>query len=295
METKKLAILINTRDRPTELALLVQSLRTQTFQDFDIFVLDDAGGTPLGNYHFWNCLFTRLKLENHKVFMDKTGFGHGVSKARQKIVDWAMETGDYEYFLRVDDDIILEPDYIERLFSVLKEGYEMASGVTIPMTGPSFKREPKFIGPVVNRVVLNDEGDYVFNGDDCGMEYTESKILPAHHFRSCLLYPSKLHKDGVNYTPTKLSKHGFREEQFLSYKALMKGYKIGVDTGAKNYHMMTPSGGERFPDQNQLIPFNQAELLRWTKENKEDLRKLFPEEPKLNEQQLMKSTNLIMK
>ena len=38
----KIAVLINNRDRPTELALLLQSLRTQTHKEFDIFILDDC-------------------------------------------------------------------------------------------------------------------------------------------------------------------------------------------------------------------------------------------------------------
>ena len=47
---KDIAILINVRDRPTELVLLLQSLRTQSYQDFDIFILDDQSGTQLINY-----------------------------------------------------------------------------------------------------------------------------------------------------------------------------------------------------------------------------------------------------
>ena len=35
----KIDIMISTKDRPTELALLLQSLRSQTFQNFDIFIM----------------------------------------------------------------------------------------------------------------------------------------------------------------------------------------------------------------------------------------------------------------
>ena len=101
---KQTAILINVKDRPTELTLLLQSLRTQTYQDFDIFILDDCSGTPLNSYHFFNCITNRLVQENHKVFVKKTTFIHGVTKARQSIVDWAKG---YEYFLRVDDDLVI--------------------------------------------------------------------------------------------------------------------------------------------------------------------------------------------
>ena len=285
---KRIGVLINTKDRPTEIALLLQSLRTQTNQDWDVFILDDNGGTPLNSYHFYNCIVNRLIQENHRVYVQKTEFTLGVSKARQKIVDWAREK-DYELFLRVDDDVVLEPDYIERLLLVLSKGYDLASGVTVPMHGPSFKRDPKFLKGIANRVILDDNGEYIMNGDDCGMEYLTSVVLPAHHFRSCALYKSKIH-DKVNYLPTKLTVNGFREEQLFSYKLLLNGFKIGIDTRAINYHQLTPSGGER-PTMN-FIPYNQQVLEEFTKDNKEELNKLFTKDNMPSKLELTKQTNL---
>ncbi len=289
----KLAILINVKDRPTECALLLQSLRTQTYQDFDVFILDDMSGTVMNMYHFFNCLVTRIKSEGHRIFLKRTEFPHGVSRARQAIVDWAFSKGDYEYTLRVDDDVVLEQDYIERMFKVIEKGYDIASGVTTPMTGPVFKRDPKYLRGIINRVILDKEGNYIMNGDDCGWRYTDSVILPAHHFRSCALIKREVH-DKIKYYPTKFSKHGFREEQIFSYKAQMEGFKVGIDTGAVNYHQMTPSGGERFPDQVDLVKFNQKILVEYTKENKDKLNKIFTHENMPDELELQKETNLLM-
>ncbi len=288
-----LAVLICLKDRPTEVTLLLQSLRTQTFQEFDVFVLDDRSGTPLNNYHFFNCMITRIRSEGHRIFLKSTEFPHGVSRARQAIVEFAMKKGNYDYFLRVDDDVILESDYIERLLKVIEEGYDIASGVTVNMTTPVFSRDPKYLNGIVNRVILDKEGNYIMNGDDCGWKYTESKILLAHHFRSCALIKKQVH-DKVKYYPTKFSKHGFREEQIFSYKAQMQGFKLGVDTGAVNYHQLTPSGGERFGDSNELVKFNQRVMLDFTKENKEELNKIFTHENMPSELELMKETNLLM-
>lgn len=285
----KTAVLINYRDRPTELALLLQSLRTQTYQDFDIFILDDCSGTPLNAYHFLNCLMPRMILENHQVQYRRTDFVHGVSRARQTIVDWAME-GDYEYFLRVDDDCILEPDYIENLRVVLDcQGYDIATGVTVPF-GPCFKRDPKFLKGVVNRIILNENGDFMFNGDSCGMQYTKSEILPAHHFRSCALMKRKVHEK-VKYYPTRLSLNGYREEEVFSLKALMEGFKIGCDTQATNFHMATPSGGER-PTMN-LAPFNQQMLCEFVKENKDKLIPLTSKKEDLEPLEYWREDNLL--
>jgi len=236
-------------------------------------------------------MITRLKLEGYGIHLKRTEFPHGVSRARQAIVDYALSKGDYKYLLRLDDDVIIEPDYIERLLKVIEAGYDIASGVTIPMIGPVFKRDPEHLNGIVNRVILDDEGNYIMNGDDCGYGYTDSMILPAHHFRSCALVKKEVH-DKVKYYPTRLSKHGFREEQIFSYNALMNGFKIGVDTGAINYHQITQSGGERFPDQRELSMFNQKILIEFTKEHKDKLNEIFTHENMPSELALTKETNL---
>ena len=125
------------------------------------------------------------------------------------------------------------------------------------------------------------------------MEYLNMNydILPAHHFRSCALYKSEIHKK-VNYLPTRLSMHGFREEQFFSYKLLLEGYKIGCDLNAITWHQITPSGGERGPQDQELIRFNEQILNEWTKEHKDELNKIFTKENMPNDLELMKETNL---
>lgn len=288
---RETAILINTRDRVTELALLLQSLRTSEYQDFDVFILDDAGVNPNENYHFYNCVVNRLRNEGHKVFTKRNDFNLGVTKARQAIVDWALSTEEYKYLCRLDDDCLVEPDYLGKLKKVIEEhGYDFASGVTVPMAQPTMKRDPTYLKGIVNRVILDTEGKYIMNGDDCGQAYTSQVILPAHHFRSCAMYKSLIHKK-ANYLPTRLSTNGFREEQIFSYRILLAGFKIGVDTTALNWHLICPSGGER-PTMN-MVPFNQKVLEDFTIEHKEELNKLFTHENMPSELELTKENNLI--
>ena len=55
----------------------------------------------------------------------------------------------------------------------------------------------------------------------------------------------------------------FREEQFFSFRALLKGFKIGVDTGAIAWHLMTPSGGERTNEYQTGLQTNHDLLNKW--------------------------------
>ncbi len=276
------------RDRPSELFGVLMSLYYQTQKNFRILISDDASGTPMSTYHFLNCMINRLNLSGNKVIINRNDFGVGVSKNRQKLVDISVKDNIADYIMRIDDDVILEKDFIERLLNVIKQGYDLASGVTPPMVQPILKREK--VPEIGNKVVLDNEGNYILNNDDFGSLFYDEKIIPAHHFRSSALYKIEIH-DKVNYTPTKLTKHGFREEQIFSYKCLMEGFKIGVDTQAIAYHMMTSSGGERFPDSNELIKLNEGILKEFTKENKDKLNKIFGQ-PEVSKQEIMKETNL---
>jgi len=47
---------------------------------------------------------------------------------------------------------------------------------------------------------------------------------------------------------------------------ILAGFKIGVHTTANARHLLTPSGGERFATQNEMVQENEKELHRWTKE-----------------------------
>ena len=292
---KETAVLINVKDRPTELAMLLESLMFQTYQNFDVFILDDVSGTPLTNYHFFNCIVSLLRRKKIKVYVDRTQFPHGVSKARQSIVDWAMK-GEYEYFCRVDDDVVLEPDFLQKLINVIEQDYDISSGVTPPMGIPTFVRNPITLKGIANRVILDEEGNYILNADDCGSQYTSGEILPMHHFRSSALMKREV-LEKVKYLPTKLTKHGFREEQIFSYKAIMKGFKIGVDLGAIAWHQLTPSGGERFAESNELVKINQQVLEEFTKENKDMLQEFnnFEEKDMPSKLELQKENNLLMK
>lgn len=297
---KEIAVMICVKDRPAELFGLLQSLRTQTFQCFDIFILDDGSTTILNQFYFIQYMITRLKMEGHMIKVVRNEQPSGVSKARQRLVDEVMKDSyKYPYLCRLDDDVLLEPNYLEELvIGLIYNNYDLMSGLTIPFGGPTIIRSIKEVKPIIGYCELDKLGNLIANYDDCGVEYNEHEILPTPHFRSCCLYKRELHEAGVDYE-NRLSRNGFREEQVFSFKAILKGFKLGVNTAAINYHLMTPSGGER--DTMDKCAFNQEVFEETTKrmfEREGDFlsnyyKKLDIEVPKLTQEQLHKATNLV--
>jgi len=258
----KVDVMIVSKDRPTEIALLLQSLRTQTYKDFDIFIMDDRSGVPYQNYHFINCLINQLKLENHNVIIWRNDIPYGVTRLRQIMVEKILEYSNAEAILRLDDDNLLEPDYIERLVKCLEQGYDIASGIVPPAGLGQIKRETKFVKPFISDVKLNEKGEIIHFGDECGFQYLEKEIIPTVSFRSMALIKREVHEN-VKYEDN-LGFCSFREEQFFSFRALLKNYSICVDTGAIAWHLNTPSGGERTQNYYDGLQKNHELLNKFT-------------------------------
>jgi len=261
MNKGRITIHVCSRDRHSELSLLLQSLRTQTYQDWDIVILDDASGMPLNSCGFLMILINRIKLEGHGVKIIRNDKSFGVCYARNKIIE--EDDFDNEFTCRIDDDVCCNPDYLERLLNVIKQGYDIASGVTPLMVQPELEREVKYVGTIINEHRLDNEGNLVMAKDECGFTYDKSIILPTHHFRSCALFKRKV-TDSIKYEDN-LTTVGFREEGFYSFRAILKGYKIGVDTGAIVYHFVTPSGGVRRQDYNECVMQDDLTYRKWIK------------------------------
>jgi glycosyltransferase involved in cell wall biosynthesis len=263
--SKKITIMIGSKDRPTEVALLLQSLRTQTVQDFDVFIVDDASGTPLESFYFIMAMCSRLRVEGHNVKLIRNNMSHGISAMRNQCVKFALEHyPNTELLLRIDDDTIAEPDFLQKLVDVIDAGYDLASGVTPVLVGPEWVRETTYVKPCINRVVLDETGGFIINGDDCGFKYYDTEIIPTHHFRSTALYKKEIHTVHNIWYEENLTTSGMREEEFFSFRCILAGLKLGVNTGAIHYHLQTPSGGHRTCTQDKHLQ-NQKILNRWVK------------------------------
>lgn len=257
-------ILITSKDRATEIFGLMQALRTQTFQCWNLYILDNAYGTPLQSFYFIQTMIARLQLEGHKVKIIRNDIDLGVCFARNLLNKIQMTEGTGDYSLRIDDDVLPEPDYLEKLIKVIEAGYDIASGI-IPLLGqPEFTREDKVLNGEINKIKLDNEGNILEFGDDCGYSYIEEEILPAGHFRSSALYPSKINSE-IRYEDN-LSNYGFREESFFSLRCRMKGYKIGVHTKAIQLHLATPSGGGRQTMTQELVAQDDQTFKLWIQE-----------------------------
>jgi len=239
----KITIQICTKDRHSEVSLLLQSLRTQTYKDWDLILLDDGSGNPINNCHFIGSILNRIKLEGHKVKTLRNNISQGVCSARNKLIK--EDKYNNAYVCRLDDDCIIEPDYLERLVSVIESGYDIATGVIPLLAYPTITRDTNKIDNTICLHAFDSEGNLIIREDELAYQYLNKKktVFNCHQFRTNALYKKEVTYK-VKY-PETLTKTGFREELWFSFQAILQGFKIGADTQAVAYHLATPSGGTR--------------------------------------------------
>jgi len=229
----------------------------------NIIILDDASGTPVFNNEFLNKIICQLRLEGFFIKLIRNDLSLGVCKARNWLIE--EDNTNSDYILRVDDDVILEPDYVLRLIHVIEKGYDLATGTTPPIGVPKLVEKSRN-ALQINKVSFDDDGN-VSMTDDCGYFFELDKddhklVVEIDHFRSCCLYKRSLN---IKY-PTNLSFVGFREESFVSLKMKWDGKRIGCDTSAIAWHLHTSSGGCRRPDYSQLVQSDDLCFKDWAKE-----------------------------
>lgn len=254
----RISIHITTKDRHTELALVLESLRHQTFQDWDLIILDDASVTPINNCYFLQMLINQLKLENHKIKIIRNDFSNGCCYARNRLIQ--EDKYNNPLTLRLDDDIVMNSDYIALLNDSINKGYDMVTGIIPNLGMPTLERECRNI-KIINEHKLDNEGNLIMNKDECAMIYLQDKTIPTHQFRTNCLYKSEINNK-VQY-PLNLTTVAFREEGFFSIEALIKGYKLAVRTGAIAYHLQCPSGGNRRADYAECVKLDDETFRKW--------------------------------
>ena len=274
-----IAIAICTHNRPVELALLLTALRFSKTKPLDIYIMEDRSSQPITNFHFVNCIIARLKDEGHNIIYEYNNVNVGLPRLRQRLVDKIIQDPDVEYILPIDDDVIPDADYIEKLMEGIERGFDFCSGVIPPMMQPSWKRTTDNVKPMFDIW----DGNIMNYGLDAGHTYDKAEIIPTHHFRSGGLGTRKFWEN-ASY-PDYLGNCSFREEDLLALDGMKNGMKYCVNTGAIIWHMMTPSGGNRDPHyeaniKNNMVLF-ENKLQQAVDEDDEFLKKYDEEVMKL--------------
>ncbi|MCM5680567.1 glycosyltransferase family 2 protein [Schlegelella sp. S2-27] len=115
--TPTVDVLIPTRHRSTALAATLATLIGQSWRAFDVVVSDQSDGAASFDTGETRSIVRLLEARGHRVRLLRNLPRRGLAQQRQ----FLLEQSRAPHVLYLDDDVLLEPDLIERLVGVLCE------------------------------------------------------------------------------------------------------------------------------------------------------------------------------
>ena len=202
----------------------LKSLRMQTFDDFDVILIDN--GSDDGSAEYVRRTFPEVKV---KRFLRNTGFCHAVNTG--------IRMSNTPYVILLNNDVICDPLFAEELMSGMKRHPK------------AFSCQAKMLS-MANPMLVDDAGDYYCalgwafadgKGQNETMYRKEKKI-----FASCggaAIY----RRDLLNETGLFDEAHfAYLEDIDLGYRARRAGYENYFIPAAKVLHAGSATSGSRY-------------------------------------------------
>ena len=255
-QTPRITIGIPTMNRYENLAMLLWSISQQTYTNYDILIINDSRDKwDLRQIPFMANIITRFQINGNMIKV-LNGKQRGPHISHQMIVDNA----DHNLILRVDDDGIMEPTYIEELVKCFvetdkskdKKGNKMkvaAVGgiILMPNVPLEYQQQPEGWHSKVEYWgdCLEQPDGFVTHFPHLQWHtHKNMNYKPTNHLHSSFLY-KKSYAIAIGGYPKDYSQVGHNEETDFSYRFHLKGYRMFIAPKALLWHNQSPTGGIR--------------------------------------------------
>ena len=219
---------ISTKDRyDTTLHLTLAAIANQTVVPNKLVIYDDGECRDLRTMPQYNSLLALLMLKGCQWY-----FSPGTHKGQHYNHQRAQTEFDDELIWRLDDDVVPEPDVLEKLLKRMEDprfgavGGLILNPLEIPFCYSLASGKIMDVFWAMNVQWFKPQG--------------EPKFIAVEHLHCSFLY-----KRGLAEYNLRLSQAAHREETLFSYEIHRKGYMVGVDQSAVTWHLRSPTGGIR--------------------------------------------------
>lgn len=249
----EVSILIPTYNRVTALAATLTALCAQTFKDFNVIVADQ-GEVSAASDGTIQTVCRLLELHGTPVRICQNFPRRGIAQQRQFLLD----KSEGRYSLYMDDDVILEPDVVERMLKALRE--ENAGFAGMALVGLSYLYdvrphqqqiefwngmvEPERIRPHTpqwNRYPLHNAANIHHVAEKLSISTKEQRKYKVAWVGGCILYDTqKLRETGGFSFWEELPAEHCGEDVLAQLKLMEKYGGFGIiPSGA--YHLELPT------------------------------------------------------
>lgn len=233
-----IAVAIPTKNRPGYLTALLASLAQQTYPHW-MLVLNDQSEPPVQSVDVVSDLLLGIQTQGHELRVVSEGAGW---ERHQRAL---AEVPDHiEFVVRIDDDVLLQPDYLEKLL----EPFHLLPHLNLAAAGGT-AAEPQLLPRDLDACLMRSD----WLPQPCeptwrlqGHPYSQAEILEVESLLGhSLMYRRSAALDVGGWAVAGYSSQAHREESDMCARWRAKGYQLVVTTEARAWHLYSPDGGSR--------------------------------------------------
>lgn len=230
------SVIIPTRNRTEDLSRTLPTLLEQTQLPDEIIIVDQSpdDSTKKVVQRFENEVITAGRATPKFIYLYDPSLG-GAGAARNVAIDHAR--GDILVFL--DDDVLLEPDFLQELIAVYKEdsGLGGVSGVITNYPMPSFRQ--RFLFRLFRTGPFHDERQSIYWSCD---QLRHSRPFPVRKFGAGVMSVKRQALDRLRFDA--LYKGAGSEDIDLSWR-ISERWPLVMTPRARLFHIRTDLGRPR--------------------------------------------------
>lgn len=219
----------------------VDSILSQTFSDFELFLVDDGSPDNCGNI----CdEYARRDMRIH-VIHKKNG---GLSDARNAGIEWILKNSDSEWLTFIDSDDWVHPQYLEKMISSAEA---TDCSICIVQYHKTNALEKYNISSAIDYQVINTEQFYCSNTANATVAW--GKLYKISDFETIRFPVGRLHED-----------------EYTTYKILFKYTEIVYIDEPLYYYFVNPSsimGSQWKPKRLDLLDAIEENLVFFSENN----------------------------
>ena len=192
----------------------VDSILAQTFEDFELILVDD--GSPDG----CGMICDDYAAKDHRVHVIHQQNG-GLSAARNSGIDWVMKHSSSRWLAFVDSDDWVHPSYLQTLYAAAEQTCSKISACGFFRTsGEDFPQEQDF--------------------SICGMSADDYYCGTIHEGTTAVAWNKLYHKSLFKQLRYPIGK--LHEDEFTTYLAVYQAGKVGVTPAQLYAYYQNPNG-----------------------------------------------------
>lgn len=233
----RVTIALPTKNRPAYFMQCVSSLLAQVFMDWDLIVMDDSDELLEQKDEVQFLVKIAERFGNKIQFVN--GENLGIAQAWQR----AMEMSETEFCQRLEDDVWLEPDYLQVLHETMEYSSTIAAAAGCnPNVFTCVEKSAAELRPFPN--FLYWQGTSLEPCDGQGYLIFMKKPQKVAHLHGLFMYRKSAVK-AVGGFGTHMTKTAHRDETDLTLRLFFANYDLMVCPKARVWHAEAKYGGAR--------------------------------------------------